>query len=140
MAALFAAGAAGDVEDEGHKNYAGAECWELLNMRNVSGKTCAVLFEFERCLPVCHLDYSLSSSLATGLTLHMLRRSIQEDRWFTRSRGMCEGDVVSFVHVIVFRKIDHVCGPLISRRLPILSMEDLRTSTEFVWDMVDSGD
>ncbi|KAH8083132.1 Extradiol ring-cleavage dioxygenase, class III enzyme, subunit B [Filobasidium floriforme] len=34
MAALFAAGAAGDVEDEGHKNYAGAECWELLNMRN----------------------------------------------------------------------------------------------------------
>lgn len=36
MAALFAAGAAGAVQDEGHKNYAGAECWELLNMRNVS--------------------------------------------------------------------------------------------------------
>lgn len=140
MAALFAAGAAGDVEDEGHKNYAGAECWELLNMRNVSVMACVVLFESERCLPECHLDYSLSSSLATGLTLHMLRRSIQEDRWFTRSRGTCEGNVVSFVYVIVFRKIDHVCEPLISRRLPILSVEDPRTLTEFVWDMVDSGD
>jgi hypothetical protein len=36
MAALFAAGAAGCAEDSGKKNYAGAECWELLNMRNVS--------------------------------------------------------------------------------------------------------
>lgn len=139
MAALFAAGAAGDVEDEGHKNYAGAECWELLNMRNVSGMACAVLFDSERCLPECHLGCSLSSSLATGLTLHMLRRSIQEDRWFIRSRGTCEGNVVSFVYVIVIRKIDHVCEPLISRRLPILSVEDPRTSMEFAWDMVDSG-
>jgi hypothetical protein len=36
MSALFAAGAAGSPEDSGKKNYAGAECWELLNMRNVS--------------------------------------------------------------------------------------------------------
>jgi hypothetical protein len=36
MSALFAAGAAGDLEDQGKRNYAGAECWELLNMRNVS--------------------------------------------------------------------------------------------------------
>jgi hypothetical protein len=36
MSALFAAGAAGDLKDAGKRNYAGAECWELLNMRNVS--------------------------------------------------------------------------------------------------------
>ncbi len=36
MSALFAAGAAGDLQDQGKRNYAGAECWELLNMRNVS--------------------------------------------------------------------------------------------------------
>jgi hypothetical protein len=36
MSALFAAGAAGDSKDAGKRNYAGAECWELLNMRNVS--------------------------------------------------------------------------------------------------------
>lgn len=41
MSALFAAGAAGDNEDSGKRNYAGAECWELLNMRNVgSQNTC----------------------------------------------------------------------------------------------------
>jgi hypothetical protein len=39
MSALFAAGAAGSPEDSGKKNYAGAECWELLNMRNVSTHT-----------------------------------------------------------------------------------------------------
>jgi len=39
MSALFAAGAAGSPEDSGKKNYAGAECWELLNMRNVSAYT-----------------------------------------------------------------------------------------------------
>lgn len=36
MSALFIAGAAGDEADAGIRNYAGAECWELLNMRNVS--------------------------------------------------------------------------------------------------------
>lgn len=36
MSALFIAGAAGDAKDKGKRNYAGAECWELLNMRNVS--------------------------------------------------------------------------------------------------------
>lgn len=36
MSALFIAGAAGDEADVGVRNYAGAECWELLNMRNVS--------------------------------------------------------------------------------------------------------
>jgi hypothetical protein len=36
MSALFAVGAAGAPEDAGKKNYAGAETWELLNMRNVS--------------------------------------------------------------------------------------------------------
>jgi len=35
MSALFVAGAAGDEEDIGTSNHAGAECWELLNMRNV---------------------------------------------------------------------------------------------------------
>lgn len=35
MSALFIAGAAGDIEDKDKMNYAGAECWELLNMRNV---------------------------------------------------------------------------------------------------------
>ncbi|KAG7530444.1 hypothetical protein FFLO_05043 [Filobasidium floriforme] len=34
MSALFIAGAAGDEADAGIRNYAGAECWELLNMRN----------------------------------------------------------------------------------------------------------
>ncbi|GHJ83651.1 hypothetical protein NliqN6_0053 [Naganishia liquefaciens] len=34
MSALFAVGAAGSVEDTGKPNYAGAETWELLNMRN----------------------------------------------------------------------------------------------------------
>lgn len=34
MSALFAVGAAGAPEDAGKKNYAGAETWELLNMRN----------------------------------------------------------------------------------------------------------
>jgi hypothetical protein len=36
MSALFIVGAAGAIEDTGKKNYAGAETWELLNMRNVS--------------------------------------------------------------------------------------------------------
>jgi hypothetical protein len=36
MSALFIAGAAGDEADAGIRNHAGAECWELLNMRNVS--------------------------------------------------------------------------------------------------------
>ena len=36
MSALFIVGAAGAVEDTGKPNYAGAETWELLNMRNVS--------------------------------------------------------------------------------------------------------
>lgn len=36
MAALFVVGAAGSIEDAGKPNYAGAETWELLNMRNVS--------------------------------------------------------------------------------------------------------
>lgn len=36
MAALFVAGAAGALEDEGHANYAGAENYELQSMRNVS--------------------------------------------------------------------------------------------------------
>nr|XP_031860292.1 uncharacterized protein CI109_004176 [Kwoniella shandongensis]KAA5527364.1 hypothetical protein CI109_004176 [Kwoniella shandongensis] len=34
MSALFIAGATGELEDSGNRNYAGAECWELLNMRN----------------------------------------------------------------------------------------------------------
>ncbi|PWN88837.1 LigB subunit of an aromatic-ring-opening dioxygenase LigAB [Acaromyces ingoldii] len=34
MPAIFAAGAAGAPEDEGKPNFPGAECWELLNMRN----------------------------------------------------------------------------------------------------------
>ncbi|WWC64313.1 uncharacterized protein I303_106923 [Kwoniella dejecticola CBS 10117] len=34
MSALFIAGAAGALEDRGTKNYAGSECWELINMRN----------------------------------------------------------------------------------------------------------
>lgn len=53
MSALFIAGAAGDLKDKGTRNYAGAECWELLNMRNVSGAASS-------------LTFSLSSSLATG--------------------------------------------------------------------------
>ncbi|GFZ47203.1 hypothetical protein JCM24511_04946 [Saitozyma sp. JCM 24511] len=34
MSACFIAGAAGDLDDAGKPNYAGAENWELLNMRN----------------------------------------------------------------------------------------------------------
>jgi hypothetical protein len=36
MPACFIAGAAGDLQDAGRSNHAGAENWELLNMRNVS--------------------------------------------------------------------------------------------------------
>ena len=41
MSALFIAGAAGDEADSGKRNYAGAETWELLNMRNVVNFTTA---------------------------------------------------------------------------------------------------
>lgn len=59
MSALFCVGAAGSVEDEGKKNYAGAETWELLNMRNVSR-------ELGRWDEADRLQRSRSFSLETG--------------------------------------------------------------------------
>jgi hypothetical protein len=118
MAALFSAGAAGDVEDEGHKNYAGAECWELLNMRNVSTSRPTLSGRNEAHANM-HPVYSLNSSSAIGLTHLMLRRSIRGHRWFTRFRGTCDGDIVSFMYVIVIRKIDHI-GPVTPGRLRIV--------------------
>ena len=64
MSALFIAGAAGDEADSGKRNYAGAETWELLNMRNVINSITASAM----------LTTSRNSNLAIGPNSRTSRR------------------------------------------------------------------
>jgi hypothetical protein len=66
MSAMFIAGAAGAEEDTGKRNYAGAECWELLNMRNASQISAIGTIEMST-TDYCSLNFNLENGLRSPM-------------------------------------------------------------------------